>query len=115
MSETLERSVYIQRIDTDHREQYIDAHDQVPVGVTDAMRRGGVKEFELYVRGDMAVCILEAEDVDAYFDSIDGDAAVEEWERYVAQFKQEGINIDDKDETIPFMECIWTLSEGAKR
>jgi len=42
------------------------------------MERGGVTEFELYVRDDLAVCILEAEDVDAYLETIDGDEAVEE-------------------------------------
>lgn len=106
-----ERAVYIQRIDPEQREEYLEAHNNVPDGVSQAMKRGGVTEFELYVRDDLAVCILEAQDIDAYLESIDGDESVEEWERYVAQFKHEGVNVDDDDEPIPFMECIWTLSD----
>ena len=73
------------------------------------MERGNVTEFELYVRGTIAVCILEAEDIDAYLEAVDGDEAVKEWERYVGQFKREGVDVDDKEPT-PFMERIWTLS-----
>ena len=111
MAEERERAVYIQRIDPEHKGEYVDAHDDVPAGVVDAMERGGVTEFELYVRDDLAVCILEAEDVDAYLETVDGDEAVEEWERHVAQFKREGVDVDDEDEPIPFMERIWTLGD----
>jgi L-rhamnose mutarotase len=82
-----ERAVYVQRLDSDQREAYVAAHDEVPEGVTDAMERGGVEEFELYVRDDVAVCILECVDLDAYLDAVDGDEAVAEWERYTGQFK----------------------------
>lgn len=115
MSSDTERAVYLQRIAPAHREEYLEAHEDVPEGVSQAMERGGVTAFELYVRDDVAVCILEAEDIDSYLDEIDGDEAVEEWERHVAQFKREGVDVDDEDEPIPFMERIWTLSEGATR
>ena len=38
MAET-ERAVYVQRLAPDQREAYVDAHDDVPEGVTDAMER----------------------------------------------------------------------------
>jgi|GEM_PF-595740 len=115
MSSDTERAVYIQRIDPEHRDDYLEAHEDVPEGVSDAMRRGGVTEFELYVRDDLAVCILEAADIDAYFEEIDGDEAVEEWERYTAEFKREGVDVDDEDEPIPFMDRIWTLAESESK
>lgn len=103
-----ERAVYVQRLAPDRREEYVAAHDDVPEAVTDAMERGGVTEFELYVRGDVAVCILEAEDVDAYLDAVDGDEAVAEWERYTGRFKREGVDADaDPEEGIPFMDRVW--------
>jgi len=106
-----ERAVYVQRIDPERRRAYLDAHDDVPEGVTDAMARGGVTNFELYVRDDLAVCVLEAEDLDAYVETVTGDEAVEEWERYVAEFKREGVDVDaDPDEQIPFMDRIWTFA-----
>ncbi|MFB6308192.1 MAG: L-rhamnose mutarotase [Haloarculaceae archaeon] len=108
MSEDTERAVYLQRIDPDRRDEYIRAHDDVPDGVTDAMERGGVEEFELYVRGDIAVCLLEAADIDAYLEAVTGDPDVEQWERHVAQFKREGVDVDaPPDEQIPFMDRIW--------
>jgi L-rhamnose mutarotase len=105
-----ERAVYLQRIDPDHREAYIEAHDDVPEGVTDAMARAGVTEFDLFVRDEIAVCLLEAEDLDTYVEEMTGDPAVEEWERYVAEFKHEGVDVDaDPDEQIPFMDRIWAF------
>jgi L-rhamnose mutarotase len=105
-----ERAVYVQRIDPDRREEYVEAHDDVPDAVTDAMERGGVSSFDLYLRDDIAVCILEAADVDAYLDAVDGDEEVAEWERYTGQFKQEGVDADaDPEAGIPFMDRIWSF------
>jgi L-rhamnose mutarotase len=110
-----ERAVYVQRLDPDQREAYVAAHDDVPAAVTDAMARGGVRSFDLFVRDDIAVCVLEAEDVDAYLDAVTDDPDVEEWERYVAQFKREGVDVDaDPDEQIPFMERIWEFSPDSE-
>lgn len=112
MATELERRVYVQWIDPEYHEEYLDAHDNVPSGVSEAMIRGGVERFETYVRGRISVCILEAHDIDEYLDEIEGNKAVEDWERYVGQFKEEGVDIDSEDESIPFMEPIWTL-EGS--
>lgn len=108
MAAELERAVYVQRLDPDQREAYVKAHEDVPDAVTDAMERGGVMEFELYVRDDIAVCILECVDLDTYFGAVDGDEEVAEWERYTGQFKKEGVDAEvDSESGIPFMECIW--------
>jgi L-rhamnose mutarotase len=111
MTDDTERAVYVQRLDPEKREAYVEAHEDVPEAVTDAMERGGVTEFDLYVREDVAVCILECEDLDAYFEALDGDEAVAEWERYTGQFKQEGVDAEaDPEEGIPFMERVWNFS-----
>lgn len=103
-----ERAVYIQRLAPDQREAYVGAHDDIPEGVTDAMERGGVETFELYVRDDIAVCMLECADLDAYLETLDGDEAVADWERYTGEFKQSGVDADaDPKDGIPFMERIW--------
>ena len=110
-----ERAVYVQRLDPDQREAYVAAHDDVPEGVTDAMERGGVEEFELYVRDDVAVCILECADLDAYLDAVDDDEVVAEWERYTGQFKQSGVDADaDPEAGIPFMERVWRFEPDAE-
>lgn len=108
-----ERHVYLQRIDPDWKDEYVEAHDDVPQGVMDAMERGGATDFELYVRDDIAVCVLEVHDIDEYLDAVTGDPAVEEWERHVAQYKREGVDVDAaEDEQIPFMDCIWDLESA---
>ena len=108
-----ERAVYVQRVDPDHRQEYIDIHDEVPEGVTDAMARGGVTDFELYLRDDIAVCVLEAEDLDTYVETMTGDPDIEEWERHTAHLKREGVDVDaDPEEQIPFMDRIWSFSPG---
>jgi L-rhamnose mutarotase len=107
----VERAVYIQRIDPERREEYVEAHDEVPEGVRDAMERGGVTDFELYLRDDVAVCILECEDLDAYLDAVDDDDAVADWEDYTGQFKRDGVDPDaDPEEGIPFMDRVWSFS-----
>ena len=114
MSDT-ERAVYVQRLDPDEREAYVEAHEDVPSGVTDAMARGGVEEFEVYVRGDVAVCILECADIDAYLDAVDGDEAVAEWERHTGRFKRSGVDADaDPEEGIPFMNLSWRFEPSAE-
>lgn len=107
MSETV-RAVYVQRLDPDKQARYVDAHNDVPEAVTDAMQRGGVESFELYVRDDIAVCILECADLDAYLDAVDGEEEVAEWERFTGQFKKSGVDVDvDAEDGIPFMKRIW--------
>ncbi|MCG1007560.1 L-rhamnose mutarotase [Halorubrum lacusprofundi] len=110
-----ERAVYVQRLAPDQREAYVEAHDDVPEGVTDAMERGGVKKFELYVREDIAVCILECADIEAYLEAVDGDEAVDDWERYTGRFKQSGVDADaDPKDGIPFMERVWRFEPDAE-
>ncbi|MFP8953474.1 L-rhamnose mutarotase [Natrialbaceae archaeon A-arb3/5] len=110
MSDETERAVYLQRIDPERKAAYVDAHDDVPDGVTDAMERAGIEEFQLFVRDEIAVCILEAEDLDAYDEAMADDPEVEEWERHVAQFKRDGVDVDaEAGEQIPYMEEIWSF------
>jgi L-rhamnose mutarotase len=106
----VERAVYVQYLKPERKAEYLAAHEDVPGGVTDAMAEGGVERFDLFVRGDIAVCVLEAEDIDAYVDRVSGDPAVEAWERRVAEFKREGVDVDAANgEQIPFMDCIWSF------
>ncbi len=110
MSDETERTVYLQRIDPDQKEAYLRAHDDVPEGVTDAMERAGVEEFQLFVRDNIAVCILEADDLEAYDEVIATDSAVQSWERRVAEFKLEGVDVDaDAGEQVPYMDEVWSF------
>jgi L-rhamnose mutarotase len=108
-----ERHVYVQHLDPQQVEAYRAAHETVPAGVRAAMERGGVTEFEVYVRGTVAVCILECEDIDAYLDAVTDDPAVEAWERHVAGFKTDGVDADaPPEEGIPFADPVWSFAPG---
>lgn len=104
-----ERAVYLQRIDPDLRDEYLEAHEDVPEGVTRAMKEAGVERFELYVRKEIAVCILEAEDIERYDEAMASDPAVEEWERRVAEFKTEGVDVEADDDGVPYMKEVWSF------
>ncbi len=41
------------------------------------MERGGFRNFELYIRGTVAVCLLEVDDIDHYLDVVTDDPAIE--------------------------------------
>lgn len=106
----LERAVYVQRLDPEKREEYVEAHENVPEAVTDAMERGDVERFDLYLFEDVAICIVDAPDVDAYFEETEGDPELEEWERYTGRFKRSGVDVDaEEGDQIPFAERIWSF------
>lgn len=107
MPDETDRAVYLQRIDPEHRAEYLAAHEDVPEGVTRAMEEAGVERFELYVREEIAVCILEAEDLERYDEAMADDPAVEEWERRVARFKTEGVDVESGE--APYMEEVWSF------
>ncbi|MFB9809422.1 L-rhamnose mutarotase [Haladaptatus pallidirubidus] len=64
-------------MDSSHVEAYTEAHNNVPTDVTNAMERGGFRNFELYIRGTVAVCLLEVDDIDHYLDVVTDDPAIE--------------------------------------
>ena len=105
-----ERVVYVQHIDPDHVDDYLEAHENVPEAVTDAMERGGVERFDLFVEGTVAVCVMDVEDLDAYEATIDGNEGVEAWERRVGEFKRSGVDPDaPSGEQLPYATRIWSF------
>lgn len=105
----LEQIVILQRIKPELSDDYIKAHDDVPQSVIDAMVEGGVHEYRLYLRDEIAVGVVEVEDMDKFQERYENDPANQEWEAHVEQFKREGI--DPGDMEMPVMEEIWSLSE----
>lgn len=93
-----ERAVNVQRIEPVRKQEDIEAHDDVPDGVTKAMEHGPVTEIELYVRGDVAVCILEAEQRDP-------DDVERSWLAHVLVCK-------DEDELAEYEDRIFPLPWG---
>ena len=115
-NDSLENAAYVQRVHPDHVDDYVAAHESVPDGVTEAMARAGVETFRLFLSGDIAVCYLEAPDIQAYIDEVANDPEVVEWERTVAAFKTDSVDVDAaQSDQIPFMDEIWTLTGSDKQ
>lgn len=112
-----ERAAFVQYLDPDRVDDYVAAHEEVPEAVTETMEAADVHWFDLYVRDDVAVCVMEVEDADRYTE-VYGEAmaeneAIEEWERLTAEFKREGIDVEgESDGQIPWMERVWTFEPG---
>lgn len=104
-----EQVVILQRIKPEMTDEYVDAHDDVPQSVIDAMIEGGVHEYRLYLRDEIAVGVVEVEDMEEFQERYESDPENEEWEAFVEQFKTDGIDPDDME--MPVMEEIWSLRE----
>lgn len=107
MSEELETVALFQRLDPEHVEAYRAAHEAVPSAVTQAMERGGVHSFRLFVEEDISVGVIEVEDFEAFNETYLADEECQMWEEHVAAFKKSGVDVDTGD--MPIMEEIWTF------
>ncbi|WP_224337677.1 L-rhamnose mutarotase [Haloprofundus halobius] len=108
-NQDLEQVAILQRIKPEMTDEYIEAHDNVPESVIDAMVEGGVYEYRLFLRDEIAVGIIEVEDMEQFQERYESDPENEEWESHVEQFKTEGIDPDNME--MPVMEEIWSLSD----
>ncbi|WP_459191119.1 L-rhamnose mutarotase [Halosimplex sp. J119] len=108
-ADDLERVVLLQRLKPDATEEYVAAHEDVPDSVVEAMRDGGVENYDLYVHDDIAVSVMDVRDLEEFEAVYESDPDNQAWEERVGQFKRSGIDADDME--IPTMERIWSLSK----
>lgn len=108
-SDSLDRVVMVQRLKSTAVDEYVAAHDDVPESVVEAMEEGGVAEYELYVHDDIAVGIMEVEDLTEFEDVYGNDPDNQAWEERVGEFKRSGVDPDEME--MPVMERIWSLDD----
>lgn len=109
-STDLERVVLLQRLKPDAVDEYVAAHDDVPDSVVEAMQKGGVEGYELYVHDDIAVSVMDVRDLEEFEAVYESDPDNREWEERVGEFKRSGVDADDME--MPVMERIWSLREA---
>jgi len=105
-----ERVVLLQRLQPDAFDDYVAAHDDVPDSVVAAMEEADIEEYELYVKGDVAVSVMTVPDLEEFEEIYEQYPENHEWEKRVSQFKRSGIDPDDMK--MPEMERIWSLDEA---
>jgi L-rhamnose mutarotase len=107
MADDLEHVAILQRLDPDHVDDYLEAHEDVPEAVSDAMERGGVQTFRLFVHGDISVGYLAVEDFEAFNQTYTADPECQEWEDHVGEFKRSGVDVESGE--MPLMDEVWTF------
>jgi L-rhamnose mutarotase len=85
----MQRRVSITRLKPGGREQYLDAHRNVPPKVLERYREVGMHHCAVYVMGDNLVLITEAEDHAALDAILANDPIDREWQAFVAPLKTE--------------------------
>lgn len=103
----IEHGAMIQRLKPDRIEEYLDAHEDVPDAVPEAMERGGVKQFQLFVHDDISIGYIEAEDLDEFVEVYTADPQCQVWEEFVDEFKT--ASIDVKGAELPLMDHVWSF------
>jgi L-rhamnose mutarotase len=102
-----ERVAMIQRLKPDRVDDYLEAHEDVPGAVSEAMERGGVRQFQLFVQGDLSIGYFEVEDLEEFNEEYMNDPRCQEWEERVGEFKQSGVDVDEG--SMPTMDHVWSF------
>jgi len=106
-----EQVVMLQRLDPNKIDGYVEAHDDVPQSVTEAMERAGVEEYRLYLRDEIVIGVMELPSLKRFQEEYGSDPANEEWEECVSEFKQAGVDPDEMK--MPVMEEIWSFTPNS--
>jgi L-rhamnose mutarotase len=109
-SDDYERVAMIQRLKPDRVDDYLEAHEDVPEAVSAAMERGGVLQFQLFVRGDLSIGYIEVEDLESFQEEYMSDPECQEWEERVGEFKTSGVDVDEG--SMPVMDHVWSFETG---
>jgi L-rhamnose mutarotase len=107
MADDIEHVAMIQRLVPDRVDEYLEAHEEVPDAVSEAMERGGVHTFRLFVHGDISVGYIEVEDFETFNEVYTADPECQAWEDRVGEYKRSGVDVDSGE--MPVMDEIWTF------
>ena len=83
------------RLRTGKKETYIKAHQEIWPEMQDLLRRGGVKQMTIFMRGDTLFLFAEIEDLEAYQALTAADPVSLIWESWMATLLDQPF---DKDE-----------------
>jgi len=102
-----DRVLLVQELDPEHVDAYVEAHEAVPSAVIEAMERGGVERFDLFLHDNLSIGYIVAEDFEAFQETYAEDPECLEWEDRVAAFKQSGVDPDSGE--MPLGDRIWSF------
>jgi L-rhamnose mutarotase len=86
----MERHTFVARLNRTHREQYIDAHRNVPPGLLARYRQAGVRNLSVFLHEDLLFLYLESDNYDAALAALENDPIEREWEKLMSPMLDAG-------------------------
>jgi L-rhamnose mutarotase len=102
-----DRVLLVQDLDPEKVDDYVEAHDDVPDAVTDAMERGGVHRFDLFVHDGVSIGYVVVDDFERFQSVYGDDPECMAWEERIAPFKRSGVDPDTGE--MPLGDRIWSF------
>lgn len=83
----MQRTVYITRLRPEYREQYIEAHRNVPRELLEKYRGAGIRDVAVYLKDDTLVLVIDEEGPPGARESLANDPACAAWEEKMRPMK----------------------------
>ncbi len=77
----MERHAFVARLNPGQREQYINAHLDVPLQLLTRYREAGILNTSIFVYGDLLFLYLESNDFEAALAALENDPTELEWQK----------------------------------
>jgi L-rhamnose mutarotase len=79
----MQRHAFFGRLNPGHRDQYIEAHNNIPAELLAHYRKAGIQSMSIFLRDDLLFLYLECEDFDAAMALLDNDPIELKWQKLI--------------------------------
>jgi len=86
----VQRHAFWARLNTGQRNQYINAHRNVPPGLLARYHDAGIRNLSIFVHEDFLFLYLESDNYDAALAVLENDPIESEWQRLLGPMLQAG-------------------------
>lgn len=80
----MERHAFVARLNREHRDQYIDAHRNVPPELLARYRQAGIRNISVFLHEDLLFLYLESDDYAAALAALENDPIEREWDKLMS-------------------------------
>ena len=100
-----ERSAFVLRVKPDRIDEYVEAHRNVWPEMLDALRNAGIRNYSIFLHGNLAFGYLESDDFDAAWQYMAAQDVNTRWQDAMAELLDERV----PDEGPPPLELVFRL------
>ncbi len=91
----MDRLALVYRLKLGGEETYIRAHREIWPGMEDLLRRGGVKQMTIFLRGDTLFLYADIEDLRRYEELAAADPVSQRWEAWMATLLEQPFDLNE--------------------